>query len=294
MQDIKRDYLIKTLSRTKRKDFENYIINAIWHKLGRDDVMPTTQQYILRSDGKYALVDLFFPQLNIGIECDEEYHISNKALDEIREIKMEEALSAYEETSNFELFRVKAYENLHSINTQIEDIVGKINQRITEVDFIPWDPNIKPYETALEKGFLSVADRLEFSSIVELCKCFGKDYKGMQQSYFHIGNNHQLWCPKLAIEKEGVKYAVSNGWINLLSDDWNSIWETNDDKSKVNIEGHNVYVERPRICFAKSRNALGLNMYRFVGVFKIDKERSNSDGTLFVRISETINLEQFS
>ena len=29
----KREYLIKTLSRTKRKDYENYVIGAIWHRL---------------------------------------------------------------------------------------------------------------------------------------------------------------------------------------------------------------------------------------------------------------------
>lgn len=63
VDDRKREYLIKTLSRTKRKDYENYVINAIWHKLNRLDVQPVTQQYIRRSDGKYALVDLYFPQI---------------------------------------------------------------------------------------------------------------------------------------------------------------------------------------------------------------------------------------
>ena len=29
----KKEYLIKTLSRTKRKDYENYVIGAIWHRL---------------------------------------------------------------------------------------------------------------------------------------------------------------------------------------------------------------------------------------------------------------------
>lgn len=35
MEDLKREYLIRTFSRTKRKDYENYILNAIWHKLDR-------------------------------------------------------------------------------------------------------------------------------------------------------------------------------------------------------------------------------------------------------------------
>lgn len=94
MKDLKRDYLIKTFSRTKRKDYENYIINGIWHKLNRIDIQPITQQYVKRSDGKYALIDLYFPQINLGIEIDEEYHVKNSAHDSQREMTMEQLLGA--------------------------------------------------------------------------------------------------------------------------------------------------------------------------------------------------------
>ena len=40
--DAKREYLVRTFSRTKRKDYENYIINAIWHKLDRSDIQPVS------------------------------------------------------------------------------------------------------------------------------------------------------------------------------------------------------------------------------------------------------------
>ena len=89
INDAKRDYLVRTFSRTKRKDYENYILNAIWHKLDRSDIQPVTQQFIKRSDGKYALVDLYFPQLNIGIECDEAHHIANELSDTNRTLTME-------------------------------------------------------------------------------------------------------------------------------------------------------------------------------------------------------------
>ena len=49
IEDKKREYLIKTLSRTKRKDYENYIINRIYHKLNRLDVKPVTQQYVTKN-----------------------------------------------------------------------------------------------------------------------------------------------------------------------------------------------------------------------------------------------------
>ena len=51
----KREYLIKTLSRTKRKDYENYVIGAIWHRLNNLEIKPVSQQYVKRSDGKYDL-----------------------------------------------------------------------------------------------------------------------------------------------------------------------------------------------------------------------------------------------
>lgn len=107
--DKKREYLVRTLSRTKKKDYENYIINAIWHKLGRLDIQPVTQQYVKRTDGRYALIDLYFPQINIGIECDEEFHIINEEHDKKREIKMEEMQVSYDETADFKLYRIRAY-----------------------------------------------------------------------------------------------------------------------------------------------------------------------------------------
>lgn len=33
-------YLAKTLSRTTRKDYENYVVNAVWNRLGDDTLKP--------------------------------------------------------------------------------------------------------------------------------------------------------------------------------------------------------------------------------------------------------------
>ena len=60
IDDVKRDYLVKTFSRTKKKDYENYILNAIWQKLNRVDVQPVTQQYVRHDDGKYSFTCLLF------------------------------------------------------------------------------------------------------------------------------------------------------------------------------------------------------------------------------------------
>ena len=42
----KLEYVIKTLSRTRRKDWENYVVNAVWNRLNDWGVKPVSQQYI--------------------------------------------------------------------------------------------------------------------------------------------------------------------------------------------------------------------------------------------------------
>ena len=51
-----------------------------------------------RSDGRYALIDLYFPQINYGIECDEKYHLEHDEEDRIRTLSIEEMLDSVEET----------------------------------------------------------------------------------------------------------------------------------------------------------------------------------------------------
>ena len=76
--DLKVIYLAKTLSRTKRKDYENYVVNAIWNRVADYRLLPVSQQYIKDANGNYYFIDLYFPQLKIGIECDEGYHSSKE------------------------------------------------------------------------------------------------------------------------------------------------------------------------------------------------------------------------
>lgn len=286
-RDKKRDYLIKTLSRTKRKDYENYIINAIFHKLGRLDIQPVTQQYIRRSDGKHALVDLYFPALNYGVECDEAYHVNNQKQDAVRVLTMEDMLNEVAETSNFILRRVAAYEQIESIDAQIIDIVSEINDLIKERKIAAWDPYVDPADIAIKNGGLKVEDNLRFDTIASVAHCFGKSYKVMQTSYFNIQNDTYLWCPKLATIEEGKSKPVSSGWINILSDDWESIRESNDGTRPLNAVGRSS----KRFTFAKSKDVLGRNQYRFIGVFEFSKEFSTNAENVYKRISTFVDLK---
>ena len=95
----KQEYLYRMFSHhTKDKEKENYVVNAIWQRLDDLNIKPVTQQYVhFSKSNRYALIDLYFPQINYGVECDEAHHKDNKFKDAAREIDLQTALSACSE-----------------------------------------------------------------------------------------------------------------------------------------------------------------------------------------------------
>ena len=84
----KYNYYVEQIRRTfhvkkNKKDFvvkkyENYVITALLHDERLRDLKPITQYYVPISDTNYALVDLYYPQINLVIEVDEPHHLDNK------------------------------------------------------------------------------------------------------------------------------------------------------------------------------------------------------------------------
>lgn len=56
----KAEYLVNTLSRTNKKNYENYVINAIWNRLGNDNIQPVTQQYVYSEEKKKDILSICF------------------------------------------------------------------------------------------------------------------------------------------------------------------------------------------------------------------------------------------
>ena len=141
--------------------------------------------------------------------------------------------------------------------------------------------NKPPYEIAIANKQIHVDDGLAFRVIVDVCRCFGKNYKAIQRCYFHIGHDYQLWCPPLAIMICGKPQAVAKDWVNVLSEDWSRITETSEDSSRV--EGAlPPHFRRPRITFAKFKDVSGVTAYRFVGVFQLEYiQKKENSGTLY-------------
>lgn len=95
----------------------------------------------------------------------------------------------------------------------------------------------------------------------------------MQRSYLKLDDKSTVWCPKLAVMRDGKMIAASKfGWINYLSDDWNYIYEINEDVSVMS--GKELYLSLPRITFTQSKDTLGRIRYRFGGVYKLSADIS--------------------
>lgn len=276
------EYITRTLSRAQKKRFENYVVTRIYHLLDDLSIKIVTQQYVCRPENKRALTDLFFPQFGLHIEVDEPYHLSQEEQDNIRELDVINA------TKGHEFRRIKIVEDLESIHKQIEAIVNEIKTlKNTQSDFRPWDPE-KEYdpETYIVKGTISVEDNCAFFRMTDAASCFGKKFKdkGIWKGGIKhpVEENVSIWFPKL----------YENGdWNNAISDDENVITE----KSK-NSEIITRHTERimnlpyhKRIVFARVKSPLGDVMYRFRGVYELDRTKTSiENGLIWNRISKTV------
>ena len=285
----KQDYLYRMFSHhTKDKEKENYVVNAIWARLDDLNIKPVTQQYVRRSNG-YALIDLYFPQINYGVECDEKHHKDNLLKDAEREIDLQTALSACSE-DGLTIRRVDATLDADALHARIREIVAEIKEKIAEKgnQLPPWLAPEEEWAVIKQRGVLRIADNYSFSTIADICqKCFGKDanYR-IQRSFFRVTDDRMLWCPKLAIElPDGSKAAQSRGWVNELSADWNVIIEHNN--SGATPVKH---PDKPRYTFAKSKDKRGEDAYRFIGVFKWNETKPNGDH-IYKSIENDMQLE---
>ncbi|MDU7649606.1 MAG: hypothetical protein E7K18_01215 [Anaerococcus vaginalis] len=259
------EYIAKTLSRTKRKDFENYVINRIYNDLNDYDIKPVSQQYVRRPNGKYALIDLYFPQLNIGIECDEIHHLNHKEEDNLRFTDIINSISSYEEIRIpiFNSNDKNQYRSIEGINNDINNAVNRIREKKSQTtDFEPWDTRPDIYK-ALEKGLLDIDDNYIFTQ-EELRLFF--DRSGITQKCFYkIIEDCYIWLPGLAIENEGnyIPYNKNLDYINIISKDGEKIFEFLPD---IKENKNEVF---KRIVFVKMKDRiLNRQVYKFAGVFE--------------------------
>lgn len=281
--DSKVLYLAKTLSRTKRKDYENYVVNAIWNRINNPDLIPVTQQYIKAENGNYYFIDLYFPQLKIGIECDESYHRNDTQheKDENREITIFDILKQIDEKDYLPL-HVDVTQAYSEVEKQINSHVDKIKRKIAEQGlkddwklYYPCDEKeINEYFNS--KEWITVDDNITFPTNKEVYNIIlGQNLKThLQHSgerfkklYTEYGYEEGFfpWFPKLTVDNK----PTNSGYYNRLSNDGKEIFEKNK-SHEVNMQrkSNKKYIGKKRVVFTLVKDSItGIAGYRFVGIF---------------------------
>lgn len=309
--DAKILYLVKTLSRTKRKDYENYVVNAIWNRIDDPRLLPVTQQFIKDKDGNHYYIDLYFPQIKIGIECDEGYHQSKeqKILDAERELTIFDVLKQIDGRDYIAL-HVDVTKSYDEVESQINAHVNTIKAKIIEIGIEDgWKQHITTSEDNAEtqashieeyfkdKEYITVDDDIVFPTNKEVYNIIlGQNYschlmhggEPFRKLYTEYGYEEGTfpWFPKLTITKPTKK-----GYYNLLSKDGTEIYEyINDPTQNMQRKAEGRYIGKKRVVFSQVKDSTtGVSGYRFVGYFIGDHYDENGTIT-YKRIDDKFKI----
>lgn len=292
--DYKLEYMTRLFAKISKKKTENYVISRIWHQLNDNRIKLVVQQYIRRTQDKYALADLYLPQLNIFIEINEPFHKNNIEVDRVRNEEILQVIHSKPividcgDVIDEDTVRWKSIEDIH---IQISETIQTIKKTIIEQGdkFRPWEGgSTLSVEYHRKKGHLKVEDNEYVRTIDEAFAIFG--VKAKHRGFFRVAGatipnkeNEIVWCPN----------SVHRIWSNELSDDGLEIREYN----KIDEQVHKAHVERfvsanqIRVTFFREEDELGFNFYRFVGVFELNKDKSMQENKcVWKRISDYYQL----
>lgn len=285
--DYKLDYLTRMLTKISHKRLESYVIHRIWNVLDNPDIHFVFQQYVVRKAGKYALADLYLPQLGVVIEINEPAHYKNQEADNIRNSE----ISKHADVEVIDCYNVvdgKAIAcTLAELNQRTDAVTAKLSHRIKNAEIKPWKGADTPEEIR-QRGVLRVDDNVSLQTIDDIAAIFGT--KPKHRGFLRVS---AVWVPNKE-NQELVWWPNENHakWCNELSPDKLTITEY--PKTESEREGHMKYHLNKgvkRITFLKYTDWLGMNTYRFVGVFQLNKERSLQENKcIWERISDTYRL----
>lgn len=281
------DYLSSQLShRTRRKDLENYVVNAIYNRIGDLGLKPVAQQLIRTNEGS-KFIDLYFPQVKVAIECDEPHHstVEQTRRDEIREISIFDALRSVgeEELTDFIRVRYNDFNDSNSFDMRLTEIATRIKRDVARLrmsgDFEEWvERSPDPITYFADRDWIDLAetvlDEVGFTVIADVHNAlFGSNFsagagQGLR-SYYNLARYspsyegiHMSFC-KLNVEGG----SGAQGWRNTLSLDGIELREAKNDSSPGDfIEP----AEGPRVWFVKDTRPVkgGNTDYRYAGIFE--------------------------
>jgi len=270
----KLDYLRKVFNRTSGKTLENYVINQIWAGVKDLGLYPVTQQYVNRGNGNYALLDLYFPQINFAIEVDEKMHEKNKKADKMR---MDDIYSAIKGINSKRIKEVKLLEDLEN---QIQKIIKEISAKCRGKK-LRWDEGWqdKEYKEFLKK--FESTKKIEVKDSIHFATCYNvgnnlfklTNKKGSyRRSLLQIkkNSNKWIWFFKKSIVNNNSKKQQEK-YQNTITENLETITETYRTLAELKKASKTHTGKIIRYSFAKYKNSIGQDGYHFIGVFKFQK-----------------------
>lgn len=276
--DYQLDYMEHLFFSIKHKKTESYVIHRIWDKLDDTKICFVVQQRVELPNGKYALADLYLPQIGVFVEINEPFHASQKKEDDYRN----ENIVKLTQKDQFIIHcgnpnKDGEWLTLDEIHQQIDQCVAFIKERIKQTpDLKPWDMGKwLTVEYHKQKGIFKADDNDQLCTIDDICAVF--DTKPKYHGYLRVGAT-----PVPNKEKLEIWYPIINnnhGWINKLSDDHNTFTEYHQDdaKRKAHVEAC-IKDNMQRITFFRHKDELGMEFYKFIGVFSLNIDETQKQG----------------
>lgn len=292
----KLDFIVKSFKRTHKKKYENYVITGIWHRLRSANILlkPVTQQLVRRPDGKHALLDLYFPAINVAIECDENQHFDSAgnyvSEDKLREMDVLKVLGALPTTPD--LFRVKAVTSLEEIDQQLEEIMDKIKSKVNALNDCTkgWD-DMNAVDYMRTHSELTVADPVVFKLQYEVLNALGlrtssgDEYAGYMKGALKINESEYIWFANMTREKGDSRF------YNVWNDQDETIFEYEMENKKCDWE-ELVKKETYRYTFCKIKDSLGNSGLKFFGKFKLSSDiMQDENGVRYIiwkKVADTV------
>lgn len=280
--------------RTYGKKYENFIVNAIYTKIANPDLVPVTQQYVKNkrctktNPRKYYLLDLYFPQLNYGIEVDENHHAKEENI--LRDkVRAEDVLASIqcEEGRIIVCNKDGTPKTIDEVNAQINAEVKKIKAMVAAHEKetgkkLYWQDDEDRKKIALSKGVFDIKDDVSYEGITEIYNIVGHDIENLGRGFVKLNNLYKLWGPYLAYQLDNGSLKTRNGYENTLSEDRSIIYEidrgTKTGDAKYDPDGPWNENNTKRVVFMHIRDSFGKDRVKFLGVFVASSVETLEDG----------------
>ncbi len=301
----KTEYIIKQISKTNKKNYENYVVTGIIHSLRslNIDLEFKTQQFVEKENGDYYLTDLYFPQLQLHIEVDEEHHITNEINDKLRSIDIInvtecqiERIEFYKRDKNGKITKKEVY--LKEVDKRINEVVSIIKKKsigVSEKD--DWFYRYSnPKEYYKEKGALDRKDNPTFRIATQIANLLGQNYEDNAQKTWVPNlkkyDGYSMWCPKIHNpHKDWTNTFCQNEGEDVLIQHNNKVG--GDKKKQFEEQINDKFSNFPRITFPYLKDNLGVYGYKFRGIYELDKKKSSVErGVIYRRKHTELKLKK--